>query len=74
MFKKLQQEKAMWEGAEQRDYSWPRFLIEFAQIYFTYRLWELKCRNGHAYDREEGNPESGSYSVECTRCGPSVSG
>ena len=74
MLKKLQQEKAMWEGAEMRDYSWKRFLFESAWIELQMRFAERKCRKGHLYDREEGNAETGSYSVECTRCGHSVSG
>ena len=67
-------EKAMYEGAEQRDYSWKRFLFESAIIELQQRFAERKCRKGHLYDRETGNPESGSYSIECTRCGHSVSG
>lgn len=70
----LQQEKWMWEGSEMRDYSWPQFLAEMAMIEIQMKWNERKCRKGHNYDRETGNPETGSYSIECANCGHVVSG
>ena len=35
---------------------------------------KVTCRNGHDYIELDGNPETGSFYGECSRCGHSVSG